>query len=173
MFEGQSPALKQNELYPSNYVYKYPKAGEKNSKVSVYVYDVSDRTTTKMDTGEEDDIYLPRIRWTQDPKKLAIIRLNRHQNKMEVLLANAKVGTIVPLYREENKYYIDESNLDNLVFLDNGTQFVITSEKSGYMHLYLYDLNGRERQAITKGNFDIIDFYGYDPFRNLFYYSSF
>ena len=56
---------------------------------------------------------------------------------MEVLLANAKVGTIVPLYREENKYYIDESNLDNLVFLDNGTQFVITSEKSGYMHLYL------------------------------------
>ena len=62
---------------------------------------------------------------------------------MEVLLANAKVGTIVPLYREENKYYIDESNLDNLVFLDNGTQFVITSEKSGYMHLYLYDLNGR------------------------------
>ena len=56
-----------------------------------------------MDTGEEDDIYLPRIRWTQDPKKLAIIRLNRHQNKMEVLLANAKVGTIVPLYREENR----------------------------------------------------------------------
>ena len=101
MFEGQNPALKQNELYPSNYVYKYPKAGEKNSKVSVYVYDVSDRTTTKMDTGEEDDIYLPRIRWTQDPKKLAIIRLNRHQNKMEILLANAKVGTIVPLYREE------------------------------------------------------------------------
>ena len=173
MFEGQSPALKQNELYPSNYVYKYPKAGEKNSKVSVYVYDVSDRTTTKMDTGEEDDIYLPRIRWTQDPKKLAIIRLSRHQNKMEVLLANAKVGTIVPLYREENKYYIDESNLDNLVFLDNGTQFVITSEKSGYMHLYLYDLNGRERQAITKGNFDIIDFYGYDPVRKLFYYSSY
>ena len=69
--------------------------------------------------------------------------------------------------------YIDESNLDNLVFLDNGTQFVITSEKSGYMHLYLYDLNGRERQAITKGNFDIIDFYGYDPVRKLFYYSSY
>ena len=92
---------------------------------------------------------------------------------VEILLANAKVGTIVPLYREENKYYIAESNLDNLVFLDNGTQFVITSEKSGYMHLYLYDLNGRERQAITKGNFDIIDFYGYDPVRKLFYYSSY
>ncbi len=126
-----------------------------------------------MDTGTEEDIYIPRIRWTKDPKKLAIIRLNRHQNKMEVSLANAKVGTTVPLYREENKYYIAESNLDNLVFLDNGTQFVITSEKSGYMHLYLYDISGRERQAITKGNFDIIDFYGYDPVRKLFYYSSY
>ena len=173
LFAGEAPRIDVLEDYPGEYAYKYPKAGEKNSKVSVYVYDVSDRTTTKMDTGEEDDIYLPRIRWTQDPKKLAIIRLNRHQNKMEILLANAKVGTIVPLYREENKYYIDESNLDNLVFLDNGTQFVITSEKSGYMHLYLYDLNGRERQAITKGNFDIIDFYGYDPVRKLFYYSSY
>lgn len=173
MFEGQSPALKQNELYPSNYVYKYPKAGEKNSKVSVYVYDVADRTTLKMDTGEEEDIYIPRIRWTKDPKRLAIIRLNRHQNKMEVLLANAKVGTFVPLYREENKYYIAENNLDNLVFLDNGTQFVMTSEKNGFMHLYLYDISGRERQAITKGDFDIIDFYGHDPVRNLFYYSSY
>lgn len=173
MFEGQSPDLKQNKLYPSNYTYKYPKAGEKNSKVSVHVYDVNDRTTLKMDTGEEEDIYLPRVRWTKDPKKLAIIRLNRHQNKMEVLLANAKVGTTTTLYREENKYYIAESNLDNLVFLDNGTQFVITSEKSGYMHLYLYDMGGREKQAITKGNFDIIDFYGYDPVRKLFYYSSY
>lgn len=173
MFGGQSPALKQNELYPSNYTYKYPKAGEKNSKVSVYVYDVTDRTTLKMDTGEEEDIYIPRIRWTKDPKKLAIIRLNRHQNKMEVLLANAKVGSTVPLYREENKYYIDESNLDNLIFLANGTQFIITSEKNGYMHLYLYDMNGREKQALTQGNFDIIDFYGYDPVRKLFYYSSY
>ncbi|MEG2340967.1 MAG: S9 family peptidase [Odoribacter sp.] len=172
MFEGQSPAYKENELYPSNYTYKYPKAGEKNSKVSVYVYDLADRTTQKMDTGEEEDIYIPRIRWTKDPKKLAIIRLNRHQNKMEVLLANAKVGSIVPLYREENKCYIEESNLDNLVFLDNGTQFVITSEKNGFMHLYLYDMSGKEKRAITQGNFDMVDFYGYDPERGVFYYSS-
>ena len=173
MFEGQAPDLKQNSLYPSNYTYKYPKAGEKNSKVSVYVYDIEDRTTLKMDTGEEENIYLPRIRWTKDPKKLAIIRLNRHQNKMEILLANVKVGTTTPLYREENKYYIAESNFDNLVFLNDGTQFVITSEKSGFMHLYLYDMAGREKQAITSGDFDIIDFYGYDPTRKLFYYSSY
>ena len=79
MFGGKSPELKENALYPSNYTYKYPKAGEKNSEVSVYVYHVEDRTTLKMDIGEEKDIYIPRIRWTKDPKKLAIIRLNRHR----------------------------------------------------------------------------------------------
>lgn len=172
LFEGQSPALSQNELYPSNYVYKYPKAGEENSTVSVQVYDVKDKKTTTMDIGEEKDIYIPRIRWTQDPKKLGIIRLNRLQNKMDVLLANARTGQTSPLYREENKYYIDESNLDNLVFLEDGQQFVITSEKDGYMHLYLYDMSGHEKKAITSGKYDIVNFYGYDPVRKLFYYSS-
>lgn len=173
MFEGQKPDLKNNELYPSNYIYKYPKAGEKNSIVSVHVYDVSDKTTTPMNIGEETDIYIPRIRWTKDPKKLSIIRLNRTQNKMDVLLANAKTGVTTPLYREQNKYYIDESNFDNLVFLDNGENFVITSEKDGFMHLYLYDMTGKERKAITSGKFDISNFYGYDPVRKLYYYSSF
>lgn len=173
MFEGQKPNIKDNELYPSNYIYKYPKAGEKNSTVSVHVYDVSDRTTHTMDIGEETDIYIPRVRWTKDPKKLAIIRLNRHQNKMDVLLANSKTGATTPLYREQNKYYIDESNFDNLVFTENGENFIITSEKNGYMHLYLYDMTGKERKAITSGNFDIINFYGYDPVRKLYYYSSF
>ena len=126
-----------------------------------------------MDTGEEQDIYLPRIRWTKDPKRLAIIRLNRLQNKMDVLLANVRTGRTTPLYREENKYYIDESNLDHLIFLEDGEHFVITSEKSGYMHIYLYDMSGHEKKAISSGKYDIADFYGYDPVRKLFYYSSF
>ena len=104
---------------------------------------------------------------------MAIIRLNRIQNKMDVLAANAKTGTTTPLYREQNKYYIAESNFDNLIFLDNGTNFVITSEKNGFMHLYLYDMTGKEKKAITLGNFDIENFYGYDPARKLYYYSSF
>lgn len=173
MFEGQRPVLKENELYPSDYVYKYPKAGEDNSIVSVYVYDIQDRTTLKMDIGEETDIYIPRIRWTQDPKKLSIIRLNRLQNKMDVLVANARTGKSTPLYREENRYYVDESNFDNLVFLEDGQSFVITSEKDGFMHLYLYDMTGKEKRAITSGNYDVADFYGYDPIRKAFYYSSY
>lgn len=173
MFEGQNPALKENELYPSNYTYKYPKAGEVNSIVSVYVYDIQDKTTMKMDIGEETDIYIPRIRWTKDPKKLSIIRLNRLQNKMEILLANARTGKTSPLYREENKYYIAESNFDNLVFMEDGQHFIISSEKNGYMHLYLYDMTGQEKRAITSGNYDVIDFYGYDPIRKAYYYSSY
>ncbi|MDL2330434.1 S9 family peptidase [Odoribacter sp. OttesenSCG-928-A06] len=173
MFEGQQPAIRSNELYPSVYSYKYPKAGEKNSVVSVHVYDVQDRTTLTMDIGSEQDIYVPRIRWTKDPKKLSIIRLNRVQNKMEILLANVRTGNTTILYREENKYYIATSNFDNLIFLDNGNEFVITSEKSGYMHLYLYNMTGHEKAAITKGEYDIVDFYGYDNTRKVFYYSSF
>lgn len=173
LFAGQSPALKENELYPSNYTYKYPKAGETNSTVSVHVYDVKDKTTIKMDTGEEKDIYIPRLNWTKDPKKVTITRLNRRQNKMEILLANVRTGTTTPLYREENQYYIAESNLDNLTFLEDGEHFTITSEKNGYMHAYLYDMTGKEKKAITSGKYDIIDFYGYDPVKQIYYYSSY
>lgn len=173
MFEGQAPAIKENEVYPSVYSYKYPKAGETNSIVSVHVYDIQDKTTLKMDIGEETDIYIPRIRWTRDPKKLAVIRLNRLQNKMDILLANARTGTSNVLYREENKYYIDESNFDNLFFTPDGQHFIITSEKSGYMHLYLYDMTGHEKKAITSGPYDMANFYGYDPVRKTYYYSSY
>lgn len=173
MFEGQHPVLTENALYPSVYRYKYPKAGEANSVVSVHVYDIRDKTTLTMDTGEEKDIYIPRIRWTKDPKKLAIIRLNRLQNRMEVLSANVRTGKTTTLYREENPYYIDESNFDNLIFLEDGEHFVVTSEKNGYMHLYLYDMAGHEKKAVTSGDYDIDRFYGYDPVRKTFYYSSF
>ena len=172
MFQGQYPALKENATYPSNYSYKYPKAGEKNSIVSVHVYDIKDRVTTPMNIGEETDIYIPRIKWTQDPKRLAIMKLNRFQNRLEILLANARVGSTTVLYREENKYYIAEENLDNLVFTEDGKYFIMSSEKNGYSHLYLYTMGGKEVQPITSGNYDVADFYGYDPAKKLYYYAS-
>lgn len=172
MFQGQYPALKENATYPSNYSYKYPKAGEANSVVSVHVYDIKDRVTTPMNIGEETDIYIPRIKWTKDPKRLAIMKLNRFQNRLEILLANARVGNTTVLYREENKYYIAEENLDNLVFTEDGKNFIMSSEKNGYSHLYLYTMGGKEVQPITSGNYDVADFYGYDPVKKLYYYSS-
>lgn len=172
MFQGQYPALKENATYPSNYSYKYPKAGEANSVVSVHVYDIKDRVTTPMNIGEETDIYIPRIKWTKAPKRLAIMKLNRFQNRLEILLANARVGSTTVLYREENKYYIAEENLDNLVFTEDGKNFIMSSEKNGYSHLYLYTMGGKEVQPITSGNYDVADFYGYDPVKKLYYYSS-
>ncbi|MDR0543791.1 MAG: S9 family peptidase [Odoribacteraceae bacterium] len=172
LFKGLAPELEQNLAYPSNYSYKYPKAGEENSKVSVHVYNVEERVTIRVDVGEEEDVYLPRIRWTTDPKRLAVVRLNRLQNKLEILLANARVGATTLLYREENKYYISEEHLDNFRFLDDGQHFVISSEKSGYTHLYLFDMSGKEKQAITAGKYDVVQFHGHDARRGLFYYDS-
>ena len=163
MFKGLYPAYEQNALYPSNYSYKYPKAGEANSKVSVHVYDIKDRVTTPMNIGEETDIYIPRIQWTKYPKKLAIMKMNRFQNRLEILLANARVGSTTVLYREENKYYIAEENLDNLTFTEDGQYFIMSSEKNGYSHLYLYSMSGKEIQPITSGKYDVVNFYGYDP----------
>lgn len=125
-----------------------------------------------MNIGEETDIYIPRIKWTKDPKRLAIMKLNRFQNQLEILLANARVGSTTVLYREENKYYIAESNLDNLIFMEDGQHFIMSSEKSGYSHLYLYAMSGKEIQPITSGKYDVVDFYGYDPVKKLYYYAS-
>jgi dipeptidyl-peptidase-4 len=125
-----------------------------------------------MDIGEETDQYIPRIKWTKRDNTLSIIRMNRNQNKLEILLANARTGESNVLYREENKYYIAESNLDNLIFLEGDKNFIFSSEKNGFMHLYLYDMSGKEVKAITKGNFDVIDFYGFDAKKKTFYYSS-
>ncbi|MGB5989380.1 MAG: S9 family peptidase [Marinifilaceae bacterium] len=172
MFKGMAPEHKSNEVYPSNYSYKYPVAGEDNAIVSVHVYDTKDKVTVKMNIGKETDQYIPRIKWTQRKNTLSIIRMNRNQNKLEILLANARTGDSNILYREENKYYIAESNLDNLIFLEGDKNFIFSSEKSGYMHLYLYDMNGKEIKAVTKGNYDVIDFYGFNPKTKMFYYSS-
>ncbi len=172
MFQGQFPSYDNNKLYTSNYSYKYPKAGEKNAIVSVHIFNLQDKTTTKVDIGNEQDQYIPRIKWTKDAKTLSVMRMNRHQNKLEILLANAKTGKSHVMYSESNKYYISENNLDNLVFLEDGKHFIFTSEKTGYTHIYLFDMTGKEVKAITKGDYDIADFYGYDANTKTFYYSS-
>lgn len=173
IFEGQHPAVRKNALYPSVYRYKYPKAGEKNSEISVCVYDIKDKITMNMDLGTNKDIYVPRIQWTGNPKKLAIMRLNRHQNHLEILVANAKTGKTVSIYEEKNKCYIAESNFDNLQFLEGNKGFVFTSEKNGYMHIYRFDMNGKQVKEITPGAYDIKEFYGYDSASKRYFYSSY
>ena len=147
-------------LYMQDYKFKYPKAGEDNSIVEVFVYDIASGETKKMDTGEETDIYLPRIKWTQDPNVLAIQRLNRHQNHLEILAANATTGETTVFYDETNPYYIDVT--DNWTFLEDGTRFLMTSEADGYNHIYLYLMDGTLVKQLTSGEWEVTNVYGFD-----------
>ena len=147
-------------LYPDWYSFKYPKAGEDNSIVGIYVYDLASGQTVKMDTGNETDIYLPRIAWTKDANILAIQRLNRHQNHLEILAADATTGKSRVFYDETNDYYIDIT--DDLHFLEDGKRFLMTSEKSGYNHIYLYNLDGTLVKQLTDGKWDVTKVYGFD-----------
>ena len=147
-------------LYPDWYSFKYPKAGEDNSIVEIYVYDLESGNTVKMDTGKETDIYLPRIAWTKDANVLAIQRLNRHQNHLEILAADATTGKSRVFYDETNDYYIDIT--DDWHFLEDGKRFLMTSERSGYNHIYLCNLDGTEAKQLTNGPWDVTSVYGFD-----------
>lgn len=162
--------LMYGSLYPEEYRFKYPKAGEQNAVVSVHVYNVQSGETIKVDTGNETDQYIPRIKWTADPEILSFLRLNRRQNHLEILLADALSGNSTLLYSEHNLYYIDID--DDLIFLSDGKHFIVSSEKSGYNHLYLYDMQGREVRALTSGDYDVDSFLGVDEKNNQVFYLS-
>ncbi len=156
--------------YPEEYTYKYPVAGENNSIVQIYTYDLATGKTVKMDVGTNTDQYIPRIKWTTHPNQLAIERLNRLQNHLDILLADASTGKTKIIYSETNKYYIDITN--DLRFLPDGKYFIITSEKNGYNAIYLYNMNGKQIRQLTKGNWDVIKVYGYNPKRKLVYFQA-
>lgn len=161
---------KWGELYPENYNYKYPKTGEDNSLVTIHIYDLSSNETIEVDIGKETDQYIPRIKWTKDENILAVQRMNRLQNKLEILLAEGSTGKTRVIYTEDNKYYIDIT--DNLTFLDDKIHFIITSEKSGYNHIYLFNMEGEEVQQLTEGDWDVITLSGFDEKDKLVYYIS-
>ena len=158
-----------NQLYPEEYKFKYPKAGEANSAIQIYVFDITTWLMKVIKIGTETDVYIPRIFWTNDKNMLCIERLNRLQNKLELLLANTQDASTKIIYTEENKAYID---IPEITFLSDNKTFVINSEKSGWNHLYQYDLNGALVKQITQGNWDVDQFYGVDEKRKLFYVST-
>ncbi|HEX8326373.1 MAG TPA: DPP IV N-terminal domain-containing protein [Hymenobacter sp.] len=157
-------------LYPKEYRFKYPKAGEKNSVVLVSTYDVASARTTKMDVGPEPDQYIPRVQWTTAPNTLSIQRLNRLQNKLEILHADASTGKTKVVLTDTNPAYVEIN--DDLNYLAGGKQFVFTSEKDGYQHLYLHDMNGKQVRQLTKGNWEISQINGFDPKTGFVYYTS-
>lgn len=158
------------KLYPEQSKFKYPKAGEDNSVLNLFVYDLRSQLLAGMDIGKESDIYIPRIKWTNDNNTLCITRLNRIQNKLELLLADANTGISKIIYTEENKYYID---INDVAFLQKNKGFLIQSERDGRNQIYQYTMNGKLINQITKGNFDVADFYGIDEKNKTIFFSSF
>lgn len=159
-----------SNLYPRLYTYKYPKAGEDNSIIEIYVYDLKTEKSTKMNTGDDTDTYIPRIKWTKDPNVLSIQHLNRLQNHLEILLANASTGKSRVMYVDDNPYYIDIT--DDLIFLPDNKHFLITSEKDGYNHIYYCTMDGKKQKRLTKGNWDVTKVYGFDTENGMVYYQS-
>ena len=170
MYKGLNPEHKENSVYPGEYRFKYPKAGEKNSVVGVWVYDIKAGQNIQMDMGTETDIYIPHIAWTFSGKNLSIMKMNRLQNRLELLYANSYSGETRLIYTEKNKRYIETDFLDNFQFLPDDKSFVILSEQDGYKHLYLFDNSGVKVRQLTSGKFDVIKYYGYDQVSKTFYY---
>lgn len=169
-YKGLAPEKTSYATYPGAYEYKYPKADEVNSKVSVHTYDIKSHVTRKMDLQIDSDGYIPRIKFTSDPEKLAIMTLNRHQNRLDLYMANPRSGLCKVAIRDEAEQYIKESAYSNIKFYPE--HIVMMSEKDGYNHLYLYTIAGNLVKQITKGQFEVTSFLGWDQKANVFYYAS-
>lgn len=158
------------DLYPGLTRFKYPKAGEENSTVKIGVYDLDKDQTRWMDIGSENDQYIPRVNWTQDPDVLAIRRMNRLQNKQDLMLADVRTGQTEIIKTERSDAWIDVN--DDLKFLENGREFVYTSEESGYNHIYLYDMEGEQIRQVTQGTWEVTNYLGFNENTGRFYYVS-
>ncbi len=154
-------------LYPSQHVFKYPKAGEKNAVVNLHIYDLKDNNTTPVTIGEYE--YIPRIQWTNRSNTLCVTTLNRHQNNLNLYFVNAKTNTATVVLNETDNAYVDIQ--DNLTFLDDNS-FIWTSEKDGFNHIYHYSESGKLINQVTKGPWEVTAYYGYNKTNKRIYYQS-
>ncbi|MGB3850670.1 MAG: S9 family peptidase [Tunicatimonas sp.] len=160
------------DLYPRDGRFKYPKAGEGNSKVGVSVYHLPNKKTVAINVGSETDIYLPRVQWTTDNNVLSIVRMNRLQNQLDILHADATTGKAEVVLTEESDTYIDVNYNNDLTYLSDGQRFVYTSERDGYKHIYLYTVTGELVQQVTQGDWEVSELAAIDEERQLMYYLS-
>jgi len=158
-----------DELYPSDYRFKYPKAGEENAKVEIRIYNLKNQSTKTVDLGAAYE-YLTAIEWTKDPNQLAVISSNRHQSEVKVNLVNASTGKGKTIHTEKSDTYI-EMPFD-VHFTKDQKHFVILSEKSGFRHIYLHNIDGSLKNQVTKGNWPVTNYYGLDESKGKIYYQS-
>jgi len=157
------------ELYPSADTFKYPKAGENNSEVSLWIYELSTGKESQINLSEYNSYYIPRLLWTKENDILSVQLTNRHQNAIDLVFVNAANNTSKLILEEKDDAYVDVT--DNLTFLNNNT-FFWTSEKDGWNHIYQFDKNGKQISQVTKGPWEVTRFYGFDQNTGRVYYQS-
>ncbi|RZJ36439.1 MAG: S9 family peptidase [Flavobacterium sp.] len=157
------------DLYPTTETFKYPKAGEKNALVSLFIYDLDGKNAKEIKLGNYNDFYIPRLQWTKDPNVLSAQVINRHQDNLDLLFIDGKSGNAKVVLNERDKAYIDIT--DNLTFLSDNS-FIWTSEKDGFNHIYLYDKTGKLKNQVTKGNWEVTAYYGCDEKSKTVFYQS-
>lgn len=164
-----SMSMFQKDLYPTIETFKYPKAGEKNSVVSLHIYDAAGNTAKKVDLGNYKDFYIARLQWTNDANVLSAQVLNRHQDNLDLLFVDGTTAAAKVVLNEKDKAYVDVT--DNLTFLKDNS-FIWTSEKDGFNHIYVYDKAGKLKNQVTKGNWEVTSYYGFDEKSKTIFYQS-
>ena len=157
------------DLYQKQDVFKYPKAGEANAKVSLHIYDVSTEKLNDIDLTDFENYYIPRLEWTNDPDILSVQTTNRKQNDLNLIFVNAERNTAKRVLQDTDDSYVDVT--DNLTFLEDNS-FIWTSEKDGWNHIYHYDKNGKLENQVTKGEWEVTSYYGYDKKTDRVFYQS-
>ncbi|MEO8533133.1 MAG: S9 family peptidase [Flavobacterium sp.] len=164
-----SMSMFHKDLYPTIETFKYPKAGEKNSVVSLHIYDAAGNTAKKVDLGNYNDFYIARLKWTNDNNVLSAQVLNRHQDNLDLLFVDGTTAAAKVVLNEKDKAYVDVT--DNLTFLKDNS-FIWTSEKDGFNHIYVYDNAGKLKNQVTKGNWEVTSYYGFDEKSKTIFYQS-
>ena len=164
-----SMSIFKKDLYPTIETFKYPKAGEKNSEVSLHIYDVVSKGTQKVNLSQYSDFYIARMQWTNEANVLSAQVLNRHQDNLDLLFIDGNSGATKVVLNEKDKAYVDVT--DNLTFLKDNS-FIWTSEKDGFNHIYVYDKTGKLKNQVTKGNWEVTNYYGFDEKTNTVFYQS-
>ncbi|MBU2060612.1 MAG: S9 family peptidase [Bacteroidetes bacterium] len=156
-------------LYPTIETFKYPKAGEKNAITSLHIYDIAASATKKVNLDKYHDFYIARMQWTNDANVLSAQVLNRHQDNLDLLFIDGNSAAAKVVLNEKDKAYVDVT--DNLTFLKDNS-FIWTSEKDGFNHIYLYDKNGKLKNQVTSGNWEVTSYYGFDEKSSTVFYQS-
>lgn len=168
MYKGLKPALEEYRTYPGMYSYKYPKAGERNSTVTALSYNLQSRQTLQYDLPLDSDGYVPRIRTFSGG--IALFTLNRHQDLLRIYKADAATGKCQLLIEEKGDRYVKEEAIEGITLTDK--YIMVPSDRDGFMHIYLYDHNGRLLKQVEKGDYDVTAVYGIDQKGNIYYQAA-